>query len=201
VESGVTLTTANILTISRIFIAPLFLVLVLMDTVWGMHVAVVLYIVGAITDYLDGLVARRYGQMTELGTELDPLADKILTTMAWIAFFMLDIMPLWMVIVIVVRDFGTTVLRTYASSKGTPIVTSSLAKWKTFLQMLFIAYALAMVWLVRTRTIEAWVSQAHDLLYSDWTKRAIFLITAFTLYTAVEYIISNREVFRRNGHS
>lgn len=196
-----TLTTANILTISRIFIAPLFLVLILMDSAWGMHVAVVLYILGAITDYLDGLVARRYGQMTELGTELDPLADKILTTMAWIAFFMLDIMPLWMVIVIVVRDFGTTVLRTYASSQGRPIITSSRAKWKTFLQMLFIAYALCMIWLVRTRVVEAWVYDAHRLLYSDWTKRAIFLITALTLYTAIEYVITNRDVFRRAKQS
>lgn len=190
-------TVANILTIARIFLAPIFLVVLLTKTVWGMHTALVLFTVGALTDYFDGLLARRYGQVSELGMELDPLADKILTSVAFVALFLEDVMPLWMVVIIIIRDFGTTVLRGFASAKGRPVITSRTAKAKTFFQMCFIVYGLVMLWLGRTWPDEGVRRWAFDLLYSDITQVTIFAITVFTLWTAVEYLFTNRSLFRR----
>jgi len=189
-------TLANILTISRIFIAPLFLVCVLVDTAWGMHLAVGLFVAGALTDYFDGLIARRYGQVTELGMELDPLADKVLTTTAWVALVYMDVMPLWMAVAIIIRDFGTTVLRSYASSKRKPIITSVTAKVKTMIQMVFIAYGLIAVWLTRTNVIPSMTAVAKQALASPLTFWSIFVITLFTVFTTLEYLIVNRAIFR-----
>ncbi len=188
-------TAANILTISRIFLAPLCLVGVLLDTAAGMHVAVVLFVVAALTDYFDGLLARRYGQVTQLGMELDPLADKVLTTTAWVALVYVGIMPLWMAIIIIGRDFATTLLRSYAVSKSKPIVTSTTAKAKTMLQMLFIAYGLVAVWLERTEVWPAAKNIASTIVHGRATWWVALVITAFTVFTLVEYLHRNRRLF------
>jgi CDP-diacylglycerol--glycerol-3-phosphate 3-phosphatidyltransferase len=188
-------TAANILTISRIFIAPLCLVGVLLDTPTGMHVAVALFIIGALTDYFDGLLARRYGQETPLGMELDPLADKVLTTTAWVAMVYVGVMPLWMAVIIIARDFATTVLRSYAVSKGAPIVTSLTAKAKTMAQMMFIGYALVAVWLDRTNIIPSLQMPAQQVLESTATWWIALSITVFTVFTLVEYLYGNRRIF------
>lgn len=192
-------TVANILTISRIFIAPLFLAGVLVDTAAGMHVAVALFIVGALTDYFDGLLARRYGQVTQLGMELDPLADKVLTTTAWVALAYVDIMPLWMAVIIIARDFATTLLRSYAVSRGVPIQTTRSAKAKTMAQMLFIAYGLIVVWLERTQPfpeLQPFVSTVARGSTTWWLGAGI---TTFTVVTLVEYLYRNRSLFQRDS--
>jgi len=194
----VTFTIANIITLARLFIAPIFLVFALTDTAWAINVAAILFIVGAVSDYFDGLLARKYGEVTELGVYLDPLADKVLTTAAFVVFFVHDIMPLWMVIIIIIRDFGTTALRSLASAEGRPLVTSRSAKVKTFLQMAFIAYALVLMW-ARHMLGEPAASDAYRLLYSTPTYLAILGITLFTLWTAIEYVIDNRSMFHRES--
>jgi CDP-diacylglycerol--glycerol-3-phosphate 3-phosphatidyltransferase len=181
-------TIANMLTVSRFFIAPVMLVCVLANTAEGMHWAVVLFTVGALTDYFDGALARRMGEETTLGSFLDPLADKALTTSAFTAFYMLDVIPLWVLIVIVVRDFGTTVLRSVKSSTLRPLKTSRTAKWKTFLQMCFIIYALVLQWAVHSAPTATLRTTAWNQLHAESTYWVMVGITLFTLYTAVEYL-------------
>jgi CDP-diacylglycerol---glycerol-3-phosphate 3-phosphatidyltransferase len=185
-----TFTIANILTLVRFFIAPIFVVCVLADTPLGMHLAVVLFVIGALTDYFDGALARRYGEETEIGVYLDPLADKVLTTAAFTTFYLVDVMPLWMLLVIVIRDFGTTVLRSVASSSGRPLVTSRSAKWKTFLQMCFIVYALVLLWAMHNAPSDVMRSSSSALLHSDVTYASILIITLFTLWTAIQYVVA-----------
>jgi len=192
-----TYTFANILTLSRFFIAPIFLVFILSDKPWGMDAAVILFVVGALTDYFDGLTARALNEESEIGQYLDPLADKVLTTSAWIAFWMVDVMPLWMVIVIILRDFGTTILRSIATSREHHFHTSRTAKWKTFLQMCFIVYALGLLWMSRSTLVPSYHERVTALLYSSTTFTIIFVITLFTLYTFIEYLVANRRLFRR----
>lgn len=192
-----TYTVANILTLSRFFIAPIFLVCILSGRPWGMDAAILLFLVGALTDYFDGLTARALNEESEIGQYLDPLADKVLTTSAWIAFWMVDVMPLWMVIVIIVRDFGTTVLRSIATSREHHFHTSRSAKWKTFVQMCFIVYALALLWLLHSSFINIDRDSVRALLYSPSTYGVILAITLFTLYTFFEYVVVNRRLFRR----
>lgn len=192
-----TYTVANILTLSRFFIAPIFLVFMLSDRTWSMDAAVVLFLVGALTDYFDGLTARALNEESEIGQYLDPLADKVLTTSAWIAFWMVDVMPLWMVIVIILRDFGTTVIRSIATSREHTFHTSRTAKWKTFLQMCFIVYALVLLWMSRSEFFLAQQADVITLLRSGFTYNVILVITLFTLYTFIEYLVVNRRLFRR----
>lgn len=192
-------TIANIVTLSRLFIAPIFLVCILAESTANITAALILFAVGAGTDWLDGFLARRYGEVTDHGVFLDPLADKVLTTTAFVALFLLDIMPLWMLIIIVIRDFGTTALRSIADDRGTTMVTSRAAKVKTFLQMLFICYALLLYWLTKTWDDEVVRQWAQTTLFSTHTYIAIFLITMLTIFTAVMYTITNRHLFSRGS--
>ncbi len=190
------MTLANILTLSRLFIAPIFLVFALSENPTGITIALILFAFAAISDWGDGYLARKYGEVTEQGEFLDPLADKVLTTSAFVTFYMLDVVPLWMVIVIVLRDFGTTVMRSIADERGHHITTSFHAKIKTFLQMTFIVYGLILLWMSYHLGPDG-RSWAFDLLYSDWTYGLMLLITAITVWTALEYLVSNRGILKK----
>lgn len=192
-----TLTTANIITVARLFIAPIFLVFMMSDAPWALTVAVLLFVVGAFSDWLDGWIARKLGEVTPQGEYLDPLADKVLTTAAFVVFTIRDIMPFWMLLVIILRDFGTTALRSIATDRGLAMKTSNGAKVKTFLQMCFIVYALSLVWLRGNAPSANLATEAGNLLYGDITYAAIFLITLFTMWTLVDYILTNRHLLRR----
>jgi CDP-diacylglycerol--glycerol-3-phosphate 3-phosphatidyltransferase len=192
-----TFTFANIVTLLRLFLAPIFLLCILADDAALITAGIIIYVVAAWTDWLDGYLARRFGEVTDHGVFLDPLADKVLTTMAFIALFLLDVMPLWMVIVFVVRDFGTTALRSIADDKGTVMQTSYAAKVKTFLQMIFIAYALILHWLARTAGDGGVRFEAAALLYGSSTYIIMVGLTLLTLYTLVMYLFTNRNLFTR----
>ncbi len=193
-----TLTLANILTVSRLFLAPIFLVLILSDDATGVIASIVIFCIAALTDWLDGFSARAYGQVTEQGEFLDPLADKVLTTSAFVAFYILDIMPLWMVLVIVIRDFGVTAMRIAADQRGTPMKTSWHAKVKTFFQMVVIFYVLGLLWLAQQPSgDEKYPMLAQDLVHSELTSVPLLALTLFTIWTAVEYVLGNRQLFRK----
>ncbi len=185
-----TLTTANIITLTRIFLAPIFLVFALTETELGMTIAVVIFAVAAVTDWLDGAVARSYQEVTSHGAYLDPLADKILVLSAFVAFYMLNVMPLWMVLVIILRDFGTTVLRSIAEGKGLPLVTSWHAKVKTFSQMVFVTVTLVLLWGARSSNPEL-LATSQRILSSDAMYWAMLSLTVFTVWTFIEYLIAN----------
>ncbi len=155
--------------------------------------ACVLYLIGAITDYFDGMIARKYQIITAEGKFVDPLADKMLTSAAFIAFVQLDIVALWMILIIIIRDFGTTFLRIWAKKIDIRINTSLLAKWKTFIQMIFIAYILTFVFLKNTELISPQI--ADKIIYSDVTYISMLLLTLFTIWTAIEYVLANKEHF------
>lgn len=191
---GMTFTLANIVTISRLFLAPVFLVCILIDSPTAVTWSVVIYVVAALTDWLDGFLARRYGEVTSHGVFLDPLADKVLTTSAFIALVVHDIVPLWMVVVIIIRDFGVTAMRSIADDRGMMMQTSYAAKVKTFSQMVVIAWALVVFWLHKHDPASP--TYAY-LLSSDVTGVAMFGVTILTIYTAVHYVIVNRRIFSR----
>ena len=191
---GMTFTLANIVTISRLFLAPVFLVCILIDSPTAVTWSVVIYVVAALTDWLDGCLARRYGEVPPHGVFLDPLADKVLTTSAFIALVVHDIVPLWMVVVIIIRDFGVTAMRSIADDRGMMMQTSYAAKVKTFAQMVVIAWALIVFWLHKHDPASP--TYAH-LLSSDVTGVAMLGVTLLTIYTAVHYVIVNRRIFSR----
>lgn len=159
------------------------------------QISLVVFIIAAITDWYDGWLARKFNYITEWGKFLDPLADKILTSTAFIAFIFVGILKSWMVVLIIIRDLFITVLRMYADYKKVSFTTSYSAKWKTFLQMAFLYYLLLIYTL---RTVQYIYSGNEKLFYSLLDQQAIYftmlIITIFTVFTGVTYIISNRKL-------
>jgi CDP-diacylglycerol--glycerol-3-phosphate 3-phosphatidyltransferase len=190
-------TLPNIITISRALLAPLFFCLYLAEARWSVVAAALVFIAAAVTDYLDGWLARKYGEYSDWGRVNDPLADKILTTAAFVAFAWKDYMAWWMVGVIVLRDVGTTWLRAFADSMHKPMTTSFSAKSKTFAQLTVIIVVLVFEAALRLPLPRL----LHEL--SRWILHPVLLyvlllgVTLFTAWTGVEYCMSNRSVLRR----
>jgi CDP-diacylglycerol--glycerol-3-phosphate 3-phosphatidyltransferase len=120
----------NALTLFRIFLVP-FLVVVLLTKFDGREiVALAIFLIATATDFLDGWLARRRGEITTLGTLLDPIADKLLISAAFISLVELGFVPAWMAVVVVAREFAVTGLRTIASDQGVVIGASGWGKAK-----------------------------------------------------------------------
>ena len=126
------MTTANKLTLLRVIMIPVFLVLMLAEFPGHLWIALAVFILASLTDYLDGHIARKYGQVTAFGKFMDPLADKLLVTAALLIFVQWGQVPGWAAFVILAREFGVTGLRLVAASDGTVIAAGMSGKVKTF---------------------------------------------------------------------
>jgi CDP-diacylglycerol--glycerol-3-phosphate 3-phosphatidyltransferase len=124
----------NALTVIRLACIPLVMICLNIPGRWGGFLAALFFGMASITDILDGFFARRYGEVTSLGKFLDPLADKILICLTMIMLIPLGRIPVWMVLIIVMREMAVTGLRGIAISEGIVITASSLGKYKTLFQ-------------------------------------------------------------------
>ncbi len=189
------MTLPNQLTILRIILSPVFLYLFLSDIVWMKQVSVAIYIIAALSDWYDGWLARKFNYITSWGKFWDPLADKILTSAAFIGFAIVELIPWWMVIIIVGRDVIITLLRVFADMKSYAFTTSYYAKWKTLLQMIFLYYLLILFVARYTPEIN---SVYGNLISSLLNEQLIFyialLITAVTFHSGVLYMKRNWQI-------
>lgn len=128
----------NALTLTRIAAVPVVLALLLFESRANCFWAAVVFSVAAITDWLDGYLARKWQVETVLGKFLDPLADKLIVMVALIMLIPLDRVPAWAVFIILAREMLVTGLRSIASSEGIVIAASPLGKYKTIFQMIAI---------------------------------------------------------------
>jgi CDP-diacylglycerol--glycerol-3-phosphate 3-phosphatidyltransferase len=169
-----------------------------MDDPLMKQISIFVFMVAAVTDWYDGWLARKFNYITAWGQFLDPLADKILTSAAFIGFVILGILPAWMVIVIVIRDFLITGLRAYAEFRKHYFTTSKSAKWKTFLQMTFIYYLLVVYTLGTFQVVVVDYKYIYDLL-SDATiiYFSMLGVTLFTLITGIQYIVKNKKLIKK----
>ncbi|MHB8769734.1 MAG: CDP-diacylglycerol--glycerol-3-phosphate 3-phosphatidyltransferase [Syntrophales bacterium] len=125
----------NTISLLRIGVIPvLFLLLLSPGPLMSLLIAV-LFIISALTDLLDGYIARRYGIVTTMGKFLDPIADKLIVNTAMIMLIPIGRIPAWIVAIIVIRDFAVDGIRTIASSEGMIIQASALGKRKTLCQI------------------------------------------------------------------
>ncbi|MCM3880753.1 MAG: CDP-diacylglycerol--glycerol-3-phosphate 3-phosphatidyltransferase [Vicinamibacterales bacterium] len=135
----------NALTVTRIFLVPLLVVVLLTKfegrLIFGVRkelVAAAIFGLASLTDWLDGYLARRRKQVTALGQMMDPVADKLLTSAAFISLIQMGLAPAWMVAVIIGREFAVTTLRSIAYARGTVIPASPLGKIKMVAQVVAI---------------------------------------------------------------
>ncbi len=183
------MTLPNQLTVLRILLTPLFVVLFVSDNIVLKQLSVAVYAVAALTDWYDGWVARKIGKVTRWGNFLDPLADKILTSSAFMAFAWLGLVRWWMVWAIVIRDISITLLRSFAELRGNSLHTNFSAKIKTFTQMVFI-YGLLIAVVVRATTPE--LSRVLSIVLSQGVLYySMLVVTVLTLGTGLQYVVDN----------
>lgn len=171
----------NFLTISRIFFVPLLVAaLVQQDGRIVVHglvltndlLALGIFLAAAATDLLDGYFARRWGQVTTIGTLLDPIADKLLVSAALISLVQIRAIPAWMVVLIIGREFAVSGLRSIAAAEGYTIAASDLGKTKTISQVAAISAVLLSL------------RHAAFLMPAYWLMWAVVI---FALLSAVDY--------------
>ena len=155
-----------------------------------------IFFIASITDAYDGYYARKYNQVTPEGKFLDPLADKILVSSAFISFALLDIIEFWMVGLIIFRDLFVTGLRMAMEQKGLSMVTSTIAKAKTIAQMFIISFILFVLGLKGLSL--AWAVPMLDIVkeYSLIYNLTLFA-TIFTVFTGLTYLYVNRGVIQQ----
>jgi CDP-diacylglycerol---glycerol-3-phosphate 3-phosphatidyltransferase len=181
----------NVFSIIRALLAPVIYFMLIAETKAIVEIGCILFLIGAFTDYLDGWWARKYGAVTNWGEFFDPLADKFLTIAAFLAFVVLDILPLWMVLIIIFRDILTILLRVFADIRKKPIKTSFTAKTKTFIQMVFIAFILVLIFIKNIQIPGIEPQEIESVIHSNGVYYSMFFLTVFTVWTVIEYIYQN----------
>lgn len=167
--------TANKLTMLRILLIPVFLVVLYMDFAASRYVALGIFILASLTDFVDGHIARSRGLITDFGKFMDPLADKMLVMAAMLWFVEVGRMPAWALLIVVVREFAVSGLRLIAVDNGRVIAAAWSGKVKTASTMVGICFMLI-----------------FSIAWVDTLVTAIIVIT--TVYSGVEYFIKNKDV-------
>ena len=174
------MTTANKLTFFRIALIPVFLAVLYIGFPGSYYAAMAIFIIAGLTDIADGYIARKQGQVTDIGKFIDPLADKVLVVSALLWFVEKGDMPAWAAILVIIREFMVQALRLIAVGNGRVIAAAVSGKVKTLLTIICLTLMF--------------------LELRDWmTYICIGIITAATLVSGVEYFIRNRDVFKQKG--
>jgi CDP-diacylglycerol--glycerol-3-phosphate 3-phosphatidyltransferase len=132
----------NRITIFRVALIPVVLIVLYLDIPYNIQIAAIIFAVAALTDLIDGYIARSRNLVTDFGKFADPLADKILVISVLIYLVYQQIVPDWMVIIILAREFAVSGLRIVSAAKGVVISASLIAKFKTQSQMIAVIFAL-----------------------------------------------------------
>ncbi len=179
----------NKLTISRLWLTAIFVVCFVVHFPGRFTVALVVFLAATLTDYLDGVIARRRRLITDFGKLMDPLADKILTASAFVSLCAMGKFPAWAVIVIISREFLITGLRSLAASKGVVVPADRLGKHKTAWQMITIIYLLLVA------SAGEWIAEPQfSSLWTDVASGLIGLTVVLTVYSGLAYFWNNRSL-------
>ncbi|MDD2445240.1 MAG: CDP-diacylglycerol--glycerol-3-phosphate 3-phosphatidyltransferase [Clostridia bacterium] len=191
--------TPNQITLIRIFLVPFMIFFYLADFIpYGKLIAVIIFALAAITDFIDGKLARKTGKVTDLGKFLDPIADKVLVMSALILVVTSQmIVSMWgtwaaiIAIIIIAREFLVSLLRQVAASKNIILSADNWGKYKAFLQDLAIPAFMLLVFFVN-----------YNILTGTWLMAYIYfcylliaVATLLTIISGINYFIKNKHVF------
>jgi CDP-diacylglycerol--glycerol-3-phosphate 3-phosphatidyltransferase len=184
----------NRLTVGRLFLTMGFVIALATSFAFHYTVALVLFVVAGITDYVDGEIARRYALVTDFGKLMDPLIDKVMTAAAFVSLVPLGAIPAWVAIAVISREFLITGLRLLAVSKNRVLAADPIGKHKTgwqFATVIFFLVLLAAGELHGRWTTPGGAAYAHDLwVYGGWSVSGIAVI--LTVYSGVDYFWRHR---------
>lgn len=175
----------NRLSLFRIGCVPLLTLLLGMDGyVWTGYAALVLFILGAITDFVDGHIARKYNLVTNFGKFIDPVADKLLVLSAMVMLTWQGLLPAWIVVTVLVRELAVDGLRLVAVEQGHVIAAGKLGKIKTTLQMtMIITHLVYYVHFPLLHVLAGWLLIPTQIA-----------VLVMTLWSGADYFIRNKEV-------
>lgn len=188
----------NKITVSRIFMIPVFLIIMLVDFNWGEItllgaelpvtdlVGALIFIIAASTDWVDGYYARKHNLVTNLGKFLDPLADKLLVSAALIVLVEMGAAPSWIVIIIISREFAVTGLRLILAGTGEVVAANMLGKVKTWAQIVAISA------LLLHNIIFEMINIRFDLI-------ALWVALIFTIWSGWDYFAKNKHAFTESN--
>jgi len=176
----------------RVLLIPVFLTILYLDFPYNKYIALFVFIVAALTDVADGVIARKRNQITDFGKFMDPLADKVLTFAAMLWFVEIGMMPAWLVLIVVIREFMVTGIRLVAAVKGRVIAATLSGKIKTVVTVVCL---IAMFIIDDIDAIASFIgvpiSLAPWLLGLCWV-----LIGITTLVSGIEYFYKNRDIMK-----
>lgn len=170
----------NKITIFRVCLIPFFLIFLLMDSIPnGNYIAAAIFIIASLTDFIDGYLARKNNLVTNFGKFMDPLADKLLVCSALICFVELKLLPAWIVVVIISREFIISGFRLIASDKGVVLAAGYLGKLKTTAQMIMSILL---------------IFNFGGTVFNVLEQTFIYISLALTIISLVDYLIRNKNV-------
>lgn len=194
--------TANKITVFRFLLPILFIPALLTNIPYGYVIALVLFLLGTFSDWIDGYIARRYNMQTDFGRLMDPLADKILVSSALICFVALpeySYVKAWMVVIIIGRDFLVTGLRSLALRNNTVIAAHAIGKHKTAWQMAGIITFLVYLALMDIYDLLPGFLQNVCTSYAPYILTILFYgITLLTFISGCIYLIKYRHLYMKN---
>lgn len=191
----------NAITVSRLFLTAGFIIFVAWESTWGHFTALILFIIAAASDFVDGWLARKLNLVTPLGKLLDPLADKILVCSAFVFLTAQGLCPVWITALIIGREFLVTGLRQIAIEAGQVLAADNLGKWKTAFQLTYLISG--MIWL----TLETMESTGQPLTFfhtltTPWgegawlTPISLGIAVALTVISGWHYVWSSRYLLK-----
>lgn len=200
---------ANKLTLTRVLLLPFLMFCLLFDAsninplfmVILRFLALVIFIVASLTDLIDGYLARKYNLVTNFGRLFDPLADKMLVTVAFVGFVEMNLFPAWIVILILCREFLVTGLRMLGASQGRVIHADKWGKHKMISQIVTIVATLIFICARQLLTYtDHWDKIIVRRMEADWwyllgLKILLYYCSLLTLYSGAVYLYKNRDLF------
>ncbi len=188
---------ANKLTLIRILLVPFFLIFITVRIPYGRQIALLIFIIASLTDKLDGYIARSRNQITRFGKFMDPLADKLLVTAALVSLVEFHIVPGWVAMIIIAREFAVTGLRSIAAAEGIVIAASKWGKAKTVTQI--VAIILALINLnynhVSLGALKNIIHYPHRFL-NITTDCAMAIAVIVTLISGLDYFLKNKKILK-----
>ena len=190
----------NQLTIGRLFLTALFVAVMsipdqLLKSVhlldYRITIATLFFLIASLTDFLDGYIARKLNLVTDFGKLMDPLVDKILTSAVFIILSKEEMIPAWITITIISREFLVTGLRLLASNQGKVLSADSLGKWKTTSQIIVASYFLTI--LGSNEPILKYLKFINKPMFGDLL---IIICTTITVISGWSYLSKNRELVK-----
>ncbi|MEX2580171.1 MAG: CDP-diacylglycerol--glycerol-3-phosphate 3-phosphatidyltransferase [Verrucomicrobiales bacterium] len=192
----------NQLTVARLVLTLVFVGLLSIEGAdfaggFAKTAALLVFAVAAATDFLDGYLARKHGMITTFGKLMDPLADKVLMCAGFVLLTRLELIPAWVVILILSREFLVTGLRLLASAEGVVLAAENVGKYKTIAQIVTILYFL--VFLASQEPALGWLKPLFSASYLGPEHLGVLLVglsLVLTLWSGLSYVWKNRQLLR-----